>query len=87
MSENTCKKGEKFKLEKGLRMVCLKNSWVPKGKSYLAMTRSDPGGPPCADSVGVDQCLADRGHCNQYTSAGKDMEQVCPGTCGMTYLI
>ena len=63
-------------------MVCIKNAWVPKGKAYLEMARSDTEAPPCADSVGVDQCLSDRGHCNQYTKAGQEMDKVCPETCG-----
>jgi len=57
------------------------NSWVPRGKNLRDRSGKKPGGPPCQDSASQDQCLADRGHCNQFTEAGSEMERVCPGTC------
>jgi len=78
VAQDDCQKGESVKLQKGLQMVCTdRNTWEPRegGKR----NRVNPGGPPCQDSV--DTCQADRGHCNQYTERGAEMERVCPGTC------
>ena len=66
-------------------MECVDKSWVPRGKAIETKENSrkkNPGAPPCEDSVSVDQCQADRGHCNQFTEAGQEMQRVCPGTCG-----
>lgn len=60
-------------------MVCGKNSiWAPKGSENQRMR---PEAPPCQDSIGEDQCLADRGHCLQYSVNGTEMDRICPGTC------
>jgi len=78
--QGICEKGEKVTLERGLTMVCKgDNTWIPKGKKVRSGKK--PGGPPCQDSASPDQCQADRGHCNQFTEAGSEMERVCPGTC------
>jgi len=73
-----CEKGDKQRLGDGLVMLCTADdTWEPKEKR-----RAMPGAPPCEDSVSADQCQANRGHCNQYTEAGQNMEVTCPGTCG-----
>merc|ERR1712025_1142361 len=88
VAEDVCEKGEKVTLEKGLHMACSANeghnSWVPRGKKVeneKERSGKKPAGPPCQDSASPDQCQADRGHCNQFTEAGSEMERVCPGTC------
>ena len=60
-------------------MKCTANkTWEPVERGNRAL----PGGPACKDSVSVDQCREDRGHCNQFTEAGQRMEVKCRGTCG-----
>jgi len=79
-----CEEKEKIKLGKSLFMECVDKSWVPRGKAIETKEKSrkkNPGAPPCEDSVSADQCQADRGHCNQFTEAGQEMDRVCPGTC------
>ena len=80
-----CEENEKINLGKRLFMKCVDKSWVPGGKAIENKGNSrkkNPGAPPCEDSVSADQCQADRGHCNQFTEAGQEMERVCSGTCG-----
>jgi len=75
-----CVKGEKVKLEKGLSMKCKDdNTWEAEIKRNSR--KKNPGAPPCEDSASADQCQADRGHCNQFTEAGQELERTCPGTC------
>jgi len=65
-------------------MVCNGGTWEPKepkGRAKFPVNRANPGGPPCTDTAAADQCEADRGHCNQFTEAGANMERVCQGTC------
>ena len=80
VAQETCEKGEKVTLTDELSMVCRKAGWTPKQKQ----DRAKPGAPPCEDSIGEDQCQADRGHCLQYTDKGQEMDRTCPGTCGST---
>ena len=62
-------------------MVCTKNNiWEPTGKA-MKRDRARPGARPCEDSIEEDVCLVDRGHCQQYTKKGQDMDRICPGTC------
>ena len=65
-------------------MVCKNESWVPMKKRRSAGQM----GLPCQDdlSVGSAQCSADRGHCNQFTVKGTEMNRDCAGTCGQ-YII
>jgi len=58
-------------------MGCRKGVWK-------VSKRSKPNGPPCTDDPSLSAngtCAADRGHCQQYTNAGVDMDRVCPETC------
>ena len=48
------------------------------------------GESPCTDDPSLSAngtCSADRGHCQQYTDAGADMDRDCPETCGIIYYI
>eukprot|EP00091_Calanus_sinicus_P003600 TRINITY_DN13773_c0_g1_i1.p1 TRINITY_DN13773_c0_g1~~TRINITY_DN13773_c0_g1_i1.p1 ORF type:complete len:139 (-),score=5.02 TRINITY_DN13773_c0_g1_i1:48-464(-) len=70
--------GEKYKeLGNGVVMRCRKGVW-------RVSKRSQPKGPPCSDDPSLSAngtCLAERGHCQQFTVAGADMDRDCPETC------
>jgi len=72
------KKGkERLRCKEGVweHQVKKKKKWIPASKK-----RASPGGAPCMDAAKAT-CSADRGHCNQYTEMGEEMERICPGTC------
>ena len=68
-------------------MKCSENNiWVPIMKKQKKMNRATVATIPCEDSVDDDdRCMADRGHCHQFTIAGEKMDRVCSGTCGRNY--
>jgi len=75
-----CEKGEVLTLSKLVKMKCKKGVWKPQEK------RAGPGAPPCVDNpvlVENGSCLdnAKKGHCNQFTVKGQEMDRDCPGTC------
>ena len=76
-----CKDGEKVTLQKNplLRMVCKNGAWV------VREGRAAPGSLPCEDKAELSAngtCLAEEGHCLQYTEKGAEMDRDCAGTCG-----
>jgi len=76
---NPCKKRTRIGIGKG-ESLCQnkKGDWIHIIKN--GKRAQGPGGAPCTDAANAT-CSADRGHCNQYTVKGEEMDRVCPGTC------
>ena len=71
----------------GNQFLCEKNGkWVHEVFNQKKTRAGVPGGAQCTDAANTT-CFADRGHCNQYTIKGEEMDRVCPGTCGDTSFI
>ena len=59
-------------------MVCHEGSWKAVQKDKRGKSKA----APCTDAKTEDWCLAEKGHCNQFTDKGMEMERDCSGTCG-----
>jgi len=78
ISAEECVGKRKVKLDKDITMQCRGGIWkAVQRKSALASK-------PCEDNAELSAngtCSADRGHCQQFTQKGSEMDRSCPGTC------